>query len=65
VKGSEKQKIIQFSHQSFWSGEPDLKKLNEKVDELNHDGRKGVSFSPSVGFGGRVYSTALFIEQSE
>lgn len=37
------QKIIQFSHQSFWIGEPDLTKLNEKVDKLNQGGWKTVS----------------------
>ena len=51
------QKIIQLSHESFWSGERDLTKLKEKIDELNFDGWKIAFVSPNVGFAGAFIPT--------
>lgn len=59
------QKVIQFSHKSFWSGKPDLTKLNEKIGELNQDGWKIISVTPNAGSWGRLYSYTLLIEQSD
>ncbi len=56
------QKVVEFKEVSFWTSQPNIRSLNQKIEELNRDGFNVVSVIPNTGFSGRVTSYTLFVE---
>lgn len=56
------QRVIVFSKRSFWSGQPDLGKLNEQIAQLNLEGWRVTHIAPVSGISGRISSWTLLVE---
>ena len=57
------QKVIEFKELSFWGSQPDIKKLNEKIESLNRDGWKVVNITSNVNIVGIARSYLLLVEK--
>ena len=57
------QRVIVFRKLSFWTSQPDLRKLNEKITELNRDGWRVTNIVPASGFTGMIRSYTLLVER--
>lgn len=56
------QRVIVFSKRSFWSGQLDLAKLNERIAQLNLEGWRVTQIAPTSGFTGMICSWTLLLE---
>lgn len=59
------QRVITFRTMSFWTSQPNLKKLNEKITGLNREGWRVTSVVPSSGFSGHIRSYTLLLENDQ
>ncbi|MBU2886439.1 DUF4177 domain-containing protein [Gilvimarinus agarilyticus] len=57
------QKVIVFRKMSFWTSQPDMLKLNQKIQSLNKDGWKVQSIVPNVSMVGVIRSFTLLLEK--
>ncbi|MDO6745662.1 hypothetical protein [Gilvimarinus sp. 1_MG-2023] len=57
------QKVIVFRKMSFWTSQPDMLKLNQKIQSLNKDGWKVQSIVPNVSMVGAIRSFTLLLEK--
>lgn len=56
------QRVVVFRKLSFWSSQPDIGKLNEKIAELNRDGWRVMGIAPASGITGMIRSYTLLVE---
>ena len=59
------QKMINFKIRNFWTNEPNLQKLNEKLLSLNSIGWKALSFTVNSNFLGIILSYSILLEKVE
>lgn len=57
------QKVIVFRKMSFWTSQPDMSELNQKIQSLNNDGWKVQSIVPNVTMVGFIRSFTLLLEK--
>jgi len=59
------QKIIVFKKHDFWTNQPNIDVLNEKIANLNSGGWKVVSIATNSNFLGIINSYSILIEMVE
>jgi len=55
-------RVLEFKERRFWIGDVNLALLNEQIQDIEKDGWRVVSVTPSSDFLGRVSSYTLLIE---
>ena len=57
------QKVVEFRKRNFWSSRIDVKRLNEKIQQLNQDGWSVIHVAPIFTIFGVVCGYTLLIQQ--
>ena len=57
-------KVLEFKKRRLWIGDVNLDLLNEQILDIEKDGWRVISITPSSDFFGRVSSYTLLIEST-